>query len=97
MRWPDAAAAQHLQWQAILGTITLLARPPSWRQRLAAVSQPTLWLQGVDDLLAPVRDATALAGSRPDWTFRTRPGVGHLPHLEDAAWVDATLRDWLSP
>lgn len=93
----DAGEAQRLQWQAILGTITLLARPPAWRHRLAAVTQPTLWLQGVDDLLAPVGDATALAGSRPDWTFLTRPGVGHLPHLEDAGWVDATLRDWLSP
>jgi hypothetical protein len=52
-------------------------------------------LQGHDDLLVPVDDATALASSRPEWTFRSRPGVGHLAHLEDAPWVAQTLTEWL--
>lgn len=90
----DYLAAQRLQWAAILGTIALLVRPRGWRRRLAAVTQPTLWLHGVDDLLVPVADAAGYAGSRPEWTFRTCPGVGHLPHLENPAWVDATVRAW---
>lgn len=93
---PDYAAAQRLQWSAILGTIALLVRPPRWRRHLASVSQPTLWLQGVDDLLVPVADAAAYAGYRPDWTFRTCPGVGHLPHLENPEWVEGSVRAWLS-
>jgi pimeloyl-ACP methyl ester carboxylesterase len=93
---PDAAAARRLQWNAILATMALLGRSRDWASRLASVSQPTLWLQGRDDLLVPIDDAAALAASRPDWTFRTREDVGHLPHLEDAAWVADTLIAWLS-
>ncbi len=93
---PDAAAARRLQWNAILATIALLGRSRAWAGRLASVRQPTLWLQGQDDLLVPVDDAAAMAASRPDWAFRTRRGVGHLPHLEDAPWVAETLADWLA-
>ena len=93
---PDAAAARRLQWNGILATIAILGRRRAWAARLAAVEQPVLWLQGDDDLLVRATDAAALAASRPDWTFRSRPGVGHLPHLEDAPWVARTVVEWLS-
>jgi pimeloyl-ACP methyl ester carboxylesterase len=93
---PDAPAARRLQWNGILGTIAVLGRSRDWAARLATVEQPTLWLQGDDDLLVRAGDAAGLAASRRDWTFRSRPGVGHLPHLEDAPWVARTLVDWLS-
>lgn len=91
---PDAATARRLQWQAILDTIALLGRPADWAARLATVEQPALWLHGHDDRLVPIADARALAASRPAWTFRARPGTGHLPHLEDPAWVADTLTEW---
>lgn len=88
-------AAQQAQFRAILDVVALLARPASWREQLAAISAPTLWLHGEDDPLASVRAARALVGSRPDWTFRSRPGVGHLPHLEDATWTADAIAQWL--
>ena len=100
----DAAAARRTQWNAILGTIDLLARPRPWRDRLAEVAVPTLWLQGDDDLKVPRHDAVRFAGSVKaraaapgQWELRTRPGVGHLPHLEDALWTASVLLDWLHP
>ena len=90
----DARAAQDLQWAAILETIALLARPRAWRQRLAAIETPVLWLLGEDDPKAPYDDVLALARSRPDWLLETRPGVGHLPHLEDPVWTADRVLAW---
>jgi pimeloyl-ACP methyl ester carboxylesterase len=84
---PDAAAGQAEQWAALLGTMALLARPRTWRRTVAAVTVPTLWLQGADDPLAKADQARALAATRPDWTFEVRPGVGHLLAIEDPAWT----------
>jgi len=92
----DAALAQEVQWAAILDTISLLARPRDWRRRVQGLEMPVLWLQGQDDRLVPVADATALAGTRPDWRFETRAGVGHLPHLEDSAWTAGRITGWLA-
>jgi len=90
-----AGDGQRAQWEAILEIVALLARPTAWRERLAAITAPTLWLHGEDDPLADVRAAAALAASRPGWTFRTRPGVGHLPQLEDSLWTFDTIDAWL--
>jgi pimeloyl-ACP methyl ester carboxylesterase len=84
---PDAAAGRAEQWAALLGTMALLARPRAWRRTLADVAAPTLWLHGADDPLSAADRARALAATRPDWTFRVRPGVGHLLALEDPAWT----------
>jgi pimeloyl-ACP methyl ester carboxylesterase len=90
-----AEDGQRAQWEAILEIVALLARPTAWRERLAAITAPTLWLQGEDDPLADATAAAALAASRPDWTFRTRAGVGHLPQLEDPVWTVDTIEAWL--
>jgi pimeloyl-ACP methyl ester carboxylesterase len=84
---PDASAGQAEQWAALLGTMALLARPRAWRQTMAGVAVPTLWLHGADDPLVKADRARALAASRPDWTFEVRPGVGHLLALEDPTWT----------
>jgi len=90
-----ARDGQRAQWDAILEIVALLARPAAWRERLEGITAPTLWLQGEDDPLADVTAAAALAASRPDWTFRTRVGVGHLPQLEDPAWTFDMINTWL--
>ena len=90
-----AEDGQRAQWNAILEIVALLARPAAWRGRLAAITAPTLWLQGEDDPLADATAAAALAASRPDWTFRTRAGIGHLPQLEDPVWTFSTIDAWL--
>jgi pimeloyl-ACP methyl ester carboxylesterase len=88
-------AAQRAQFQAIVDVVALLARPPAWRDQVAKIAAPTLWLQGEDDPLATTPAARVLAATRPEWTFLTRPGVGHLPHLEDPAWTTASIKAWL--
>ncbi|MEU2348726.1 alpha/beta hydrolase [Modestobacter sp. NPDC049651] len=98
-RWrdtrPDAAAARTAQWRMILQTLQLLSRPAAWQAELARIDVPVLWLQGADDLLAPVGHVRALAARLPAWSLRVRGGVGHLPHLEDPGWTAAQLREWL--
>jgi pimeloyl-ACP methyl ester carboxylesterase len=88
-------SGQRSQFRAILDVVALLARPADWGRSLGAIDAPTLWLHGEDDPLASVHGARALVASRPDWAFVSRPGVGHLPHLEDADWTARTIGDWL--
>jgi pimeloyl-ACP methyl ester carboxylesterase len=88
-------AAQRAQFRAILDVVALLARPARWRHQLAGITTPTLWLHGADDPLSRVGAAQALAANRPDWTFRTREKVGHLPHLEDPTWTAHSITGWL--
>jgi pimeloyl-ACP methyl ester carboxylesterase len=92
---PDARTAQRVQWNAILGTIGILVRAHEWRDRLGDIRQPTLWLQGEDDLMVPPDDAEAFAGGRATWTYLAHAGVGHLPHLEDPQWTSDTVENWL--
>ena len=89
-------AAQRAQFRAILDVVALLARPKHWRHQLPGIAAPTLWLHGTDDPLSSVEAARALTGTRPEWTFRIREGVGHLPHLEDPAWTAQSITGWLS-
>jgi pimeloyl-ACP methyl ester carboxylesterase len=91
---PDAAAAQAEQWAAVLDTMALLSRPDAWRRTVAAVPVPALWLQGADDPLVDPAHARALAAVRPDWRFEVRPGVGHLPALEDVEWTADRVHRW---
>lgn len=88
-------SAQRAQFQAILEVVALLARPGNWRRQLTAISAPTLWLHGEDDPLASISAARALAATRPDWTFTSLAGVGHLPHLEDSVRTASTITQWL--
>ncbi len=93
---PDADVAQRRQWDAILGTIALLAAADQWHRRLNSLRPPTLWLHGEDDLLSPLSDALPFVGRHPSWKVLTRSGVGHLPHLEDPAWTASAISDWLA-
>jgi pimeloyl-ACP methyl ester carboxylesterase len=87
--------AQRFQWNAILGTVDLLSRSRELSTRLDTLAPPTLWLHGEDDKLSPIDDARALSGTRPGWTFESRAGVGHLPHLEDADWTGERISVFL--
>ncbi|MGY1637669.1 alpha/beta fold hydrolase [Geodermatophilus sp. SYSU D00742] len=93
---PDAAAAQATQWRGITDTMALLMRPRRFRETVARVTAPTLYLQGEDDPLAPVAAARALATTMPDWRLEVLPGVGHVPHLEDPAGTADRIQAWLA-
>lgn len=68
-----------------------------WRFRalVRRVQSPTLLAQGMDDRLITVASALLVARSRPEWTFRPLPGIGHIPHLEDPDLTAGTIREWL--
>ena len=46
-----AKDGQRAQWDAIVEIVALLAQPAAWRERLADITAPTLWLHGEDDPL----------------------------------------------
>ncbi|MFW3168590.1 alpha/beta fold hydrolase [Geodermatophilus sp. CPCC 206100] len=93
---PDAAAAQAAQWRAITGTMAVLVHARRFRETVARISAPTLYLQGEDDPLAPVAAARALAATRPDWRLEVFPGVGHVPHVEDPQGTADRVLRWLA-
>ncbi len=66
-----------------------------FRKMLHAVSQPTLLLEGEEDRLVPLDAARWAAAERPDWTFVTLDGVGHLPMLEDPDRFLEVVMPWL--
>lgn len=72
------------------------ARADATRERLGAIGQPTLILQGAEDRLVPPRFADAFAEAIPDARKILYEGVGHLPHEEIPRRSLADLRSFLS-
>ncbi|HEX2032025.1 MAG TPA: alpha/beta hydrolase [Actinomycetota bacterium] len=75
--------------------LALMLQRPRFRALVRRVRVPTLLAQGMDDRLITVAAALLVARSRPDWTFRPLPGIGHIPHLEDPELTAATIGEWL--
>jgi pimeloyl-ACP methyl ester carboxylesterase len=73
----------------------ILARPAETVRRLDGLDQPTLLLQGAQDVLTPLSAARRMADSHPDWRFEVASGVGHVPMLEAPGWTTAVIEDWL--
>lgn len=76
--------------------LALILQRPRFRALVRRVQAPTLLAQGMDDRLITVASALLVARSRPDWTFRPLPGIGHIPHLEDPELTATAIREWLS-
>ncbi len=64
---------------------------PSWRDKLAGLETPLLFLHGSEDRCIDAASSCSIANDMPHATFRLIPGLGH--------WIDAeTCRqvlDWL--
>jgi pimeloyl-ACP methyl ester carboxylesterase len=73
----------------------ILARPTETVRRLDGLHQPTLLLQGAQDVLTPLSAARRTADSHPGWRFEVARGVGHVPMLEAPDWTTAVIEDWL--
>ncbi len=63
--------------------------------RLAAVACPTLVVRGEGESRFVREAAAALVRGIPGAEERVSPGTGHLHPLSGAAWLCATVEDWL--
>jgi len=82
--------------EAARSLLRRLARRERFQSMVRRISCPVLLVQGDKDRLVPLAAATALADSRPDWTFRVFPDTGHVPMLETPASFLATVTEWLT-
>ncbi len=63
---------------------------------LRDVTAPVLVIQGTADRLVPAAIAQRVRRVRPDWTFISLPGAGHMPQLDDPAAFVEHVSDWLA-
>lgn len=61
---------------------------------ISSIAAPTLLLNGAaDEIVTPAAIAT-LARTRPDWVWFEHPEAGHVPQMEDPAWVVDHVTTW---
>ena len=61
---------------------------------ISSITAPTLLLNGAaDEIVTPAAIAT-LARRRPDWIWFEHPRAGHVPQMEDPAWVTDRITTW---
>lgn len=63
---------------------------------LAAITAPTLLMQGEQDTLVTLAETKALAAAISGSRVKVYPGLGHVPHQEDAAATAADARAFLA-
>jgi pimeloyl-ACP methyl ester carboxylesterase len=80
---------------AARSVVTLLARRIHYAALLRRLPPPVLLLHGERDRLVPIGAARAAARANPHWRFEPGPDLGHVPQIEDPAWVAGHLLDWL--
>lgn len=68
---------------------------PDFTADLTSVSVPALVVHGVDDELVPFDGARQMAELIPGARLVAVPGAGHLSPMENAAAVNAALREFL--
>jgi pimeloyl-ACP methyl ester carboxylesterase len=90
-RDPDAGPAF---LEAARSILRLGAVPARGAAALDAVSCPVLVLHGRRDRLVPVAYAEAVLRTRPAWSGRIFPDVGHVPQMEAPDRWLAAVEDW---
>ncbi len=63
---------------------------------LRAVDAPVLVIRGTADRLVPAAVSERLLRVRPDWSFVSMPGAGHMPQLDDPAAFVSLVSEWLA-
>ncbi|CAN5896392.1 hypothetical protein BH23ACT5_BH23ACT5_07680 [soil metagenome] len=85
----DAAFAQ-----AARSLLPILAGRGAFRRRLAAITAPTMVVQGREDRLVPLESVLGIGSLRPDWRIEILEGVGHLAMLEVPVRVAQLIDEW---
>ncbi|HMM41878.1 MAG TPA: alpha/beta fold hydrolase [Thermomicrobiales bacterium] len=65
------------------------------REAIQRVRCPVLLMHGDADLCEPIVASQALAAARPDWTFVTLEGCGHIPQIRHPVSVNRELDAFL--
>ncbi len=87
--------AEHVGKEAFLRQETALLARDDARDRLAAISCPTLVLCGRQDILTPPDLHEEIASAIPNATLVILPDCGHLSTLERPRKVTLHLQAWL--
>jgi pimeloyl-ACP methyl ester carboxylesterase len=91
----DRAAGDVAYLRSARSLSALLARPAATLERLEAIDQPTLLLQGARDVLVPLAAARRMCVDHPDWRFEVADDIGHVPMLEAPTWTSDAITRWL--
>ncbi len=73
-----------------------LLRYRSFDAKVAAITAPTLIVQGVEDRLVPEANVQRVAEMRPDWRYELWDDVGHVPQLEVPDRFVDVVGGWLA-
>jgi pimeloyl-ACP methyl ester carboxylesterase len=72
-----------------------MADRPDSTSLLPHIKCPTLVVCGSEDLISPAKEMRGIAAAIPQATYVEIPNSGHMSPLEDAAAVNAAIRDFL--
>lgn len=86
--------AHRAQQRLLRSLLRVFEHGTRYRLLTRRVSTPVLWLHGERDPLVSVASARSFAGLHPGWELRTHSSAGHVPYLDDPAWVTAAIRGW---
>jgi pimeloyl-ACP methyl ester carboxylesterase/mannose-6-phosphate isomerase-like protein (cupin superfamily) len=93
---PERAAAIAANRATLLEYAGTAMADPGLRDRLAAITTPTLVVWGKADRMIPVEHGRAYADGIPGAQFRLIAHAGHLPQLETPADLLAAVQDFTS-
>jgi pimeloyl-ACP methyl ester carboxylesterase len=86
----------HSFLDAYRSTWTYLLNGHRFDRLVRSIESPTLVIRGTADKLVPTLVANRLPKLRPDWTFVTLDGIGHMPQVDDPESFTAAVRGWLT-
>lgn len=87
--------AHDSQQRLLRDLLRIFARGQSFSQMTTSVDVPVLWLHSETDPLITFDLAKRFVADHPDWRFRSRTGLGHVPMITDPHWVTEEILTWL--
>lgn len=79
----------------VRGALLGMAERADMRERLTAITVPSLVLVGTEDKVIPLERSQCMAANIPHAVLVKVQRAGHMPMLEDPAAVNEALEQWL--
>ena len=90
-----AKQTQNTDAAALKKLMTATAQRPDYREKLKAIKNPTLIIQGEKDVLFPVHMAQAVADAIPGSKLEVVAGVGHTLNLEAIPQITKLITEFI--